>query len=86
MEAGPNSMCELQKIWRFVDRRAYAPGRGVIHLDLQKERRPALAALAGNRRTAAPVSLLVPAALLAWLHIGELPLPTCRQAAIKNNI
>lgn len=47
-----------------------------------------LAAAVGSRTAAAPAALLVPAAALAWLHTGELPLPTCRQAArsrTKNN-
>ena len=44
-----------------------------------------LAAALGSRTAAAPAALLVPAAALAWLHTGELPLLTCRQAAIKNN-
>jgi hypothetical protein len=43
-----------------------------------------LAAAVGSRTTAAPAALLVPAAALAWLHTGELPLPTSLQAAVKN--
>jgi hypothetical protein len=44
-----------------------------------------LAAAVGRRTAAAPAALFVPAAALAWLHTGELPLPMCRQAAMKNN-
>ena len=79
-----HSTCELQKIWR-VNQGAHTLSRRVMHLDLREEHWPVLPAAVGSRKVAAPAARLVPAAVLAWLHTGELSPPTCRQAASKHN-